>query len=91
MRFITNSWVPLTNNQEEQDQEKEDDEKRINEIDDEDLSVKNAKDKLLEQQIIHFIRSPTDGVCLPIFKNQDTNELNSNNDSSNGKVMNVRL
>jgi hypothetical protein len=86
--------TPLTcsiNNQEEQDQEKEDDEKRINEIDDEDLSVKNAKDKLLEQQIIHFIRSPTDGVCLPIFKNQDTNELNSNNDSSNGKVMNVRL
>jgi hypothetical protein len=95
---LLNNSTPLTcsiNSQEEQDQQKEDDENRINEIDDEDLSVKNEKldeeDKLLEQQIIHFIRSPTDGVCLPIFKNQDTNELNSNNDSSNGKVMNVRL
>ena len=55
----------------------------------------NQQEEKLEQRIIHFIRSPTDGVCLPIFKNQENNnnsdnkELNVNNSFNDTSLPNV--
>lgn len=62
---------------------------------DEDLILQNSVKDVEQQsqenkQMVHFIRSPTDGVCLPIFKNQDCNGANdTNGDSSSSSNFNV--
>ena len=84
-------------NNKQQTHDDDDDRIKFQFDNDEDLFTRNEKTEQelspLEKLVLHYIRSPTDGVCLPIFKNhQDTNELIDSNNECNGRLIaNVRV